>query len=74
MLSLKMRIIQGIYKKLKLKSPPKNIRPTKDSLKETIFNILRGYIKDAVVCDLFSGSGSLGFILLIVTLKHCARI
>ncbi len=59
-----MRIISGKYKgmKLNLKIPP-GVRPTTDSMKESIFNILanRLEIEGSVVLDLFSGSGSLGF-------------
>jgi 16S rRNA (guanine966-N2)-methyltransferase len=36
------------------------IRPTTDYLRESIFNILAGGVEDAVVLDLFAGSGSLG--------------
>jgi len=36
------------------------IRPTTDYLRESIFNILSGCMEDAVVLDLFAGTGSLG--------------
>ena len=36
------------------------IRPTTDYLRESIFNILAGGVEDAVVLDLFAGTGSLG--------------
>jgi 16S rRNA (guanine(966)-N(2))-methyltransferase RsmD len=36
------------------------IRPTSDYLKESIFSILGGSTEDAVVLDLFAGTGSLG--------------
>jgi 16S rRNA (guanine966-N2)-methyltransferase len=36
------------------------IRPTSDYLRESIFNILAGGVEDAVVLDLFAGTGSLG--------------
>ena len=54
-----MRIISGKFKSRKLKAP-KDIKPTKDSVKETIFNIIGGRIKNTVVLDLFAGSGTLG--------------
>jgi 16S rRNA (guanine966-N2)-methyltransferase len=54
-----MRIIAGKYKGRKLKKPPDEVRPTKDSLRETIFNILKETVADSVVLDLFSGSGAL---------------
>jgi 16S rRNA (guanine966-N2)-methyltransferase len=36
------------------------IRPTSDYLRGSIFNILAGEVEDAVVLDLFAGTGSLG--------------
>ncbi len=39
---------------------PKGIRPTKDNVKESLFNVLAADVKGACVLDLFSGSGSLG--------------
>jgi 16S rRNA (guanine966-N2)-methyltransferase len=54
-----MRIISGIYKGRKI-SIPKGIRPTRDNVKESVFNILSSRIKNARILDLFSGSGSLG--------------
>ncbi|UCG80487.1 MAG: 16S rRNA (guanine(966)-N(2))-methyltransferase RsmD [Desulfobacterales bacterium] len=36
------------------------IRPTTDYLRESIFNILAGGVENAVVLDLFAGTGSLG--------------
>ena len=35
-------------------------RPTLDRVKEALFNILQNYIKNAIVLDLFAGSGALG--------------
>ncbi len=56
-----MRINGGKYKGRKLKALPDNsIRPTSDKVKQAIFNILMHEITDAVVLDLFSGSGALG--------------
>lgn len=58
-----MRIISGIYRGRRLKSPPKGaeIRPTLDRVKESLFNILQGKFEGATVLDLFCGTGSLGF-------------
>ena len=39
---------------------PKGIRPTKDNVKESLFNVLAADIREARVLDLFSGSGALG--------------
>lgn len=56
-----MRIISGKYKGRHIISSKNNrIRPTTNRNKEFIFNILNGFVKDARVLDLFSGSGSLG--------------
>lgn len=56
-----MRIIAGDYKGRRLESPLDNkVRPTSDKVKEAMFSIIGNYIEDAVVCDLFAGSGSLG--------------
>jgi len=55
------RIIAGKYKGLILKAPKgKNTRPTIDRTKEALFSIILPYLKDAVVLDLFAGTGSLG--------------
>jgi N-acetylglutamate synthase/N-acetylornithine aminotransferase len=35
-------------------------RPTSDRVKESLFNIIAGYLADAYVLDLYSGTGNLG--------------
>tara|TARA_B100001121_G_scaffold106020_1_gene93745 strand:+ start:120 stop:686 length:567 start_codon:yes stop_codon:yes gene_type:complete len=62
-----MRIISGKFKGKKLFLPQdKSTRPLKDLVKESIFNLLahstqiKKKIEDALVLDLFSGSGSFG--------------
>jgi 16S rRNA (guanine966-N2)-methyltransferase len=56
-----MRIIAGAYKGRKLVAPTdRSVRPTPDRVKEALFSILMGRVEDAVVLDLFSGSGNLG--------------
>ncbi|MFA6011953.1 MAG: RsmD family RNA methyltransferase, partial [Desulfobacteraceae bacterium] len=56
-----MRIIGGMYKKKKLLSVPgMDTRPTADRLRETLFNILSYDVREAVVLDLFAGTGALG--------------
>lgn len=55
-----MRVISGRCKGRVLRSPNnKFIRPTSDKIKEFIFNYIGNVIEDAVVLDLFAGSGSL---------------
>lgn len=56
-----MRIISGKYKGKKLIGY--NIdgtRPTQDRVKESLFAMIQEYLVDAVVLDLFAGSGNLG--------------
>lgn len=56
-----MRIIAGKAKGRKL-IPPATMetRPTLDRVKEAMFSIILGYVPDAVVIDVFAGTGSLG--------------
>jgi 16S rRNA (guanine(966)-N(2))-methyltransferase RsmD len=56
-----MRIISGSARGTKLYSPKNDkIRPTADKIKESIFNILQPITPDALVLDLFAGSGGIG--------------
>lgn len=57
-----MRIIAGQYKGKKLKSlPHAQLKPIDDRVKEALFNILAPHIEGKTVCDLFAGSGAIGF-------------
>jgi 16S rRNA (guanine966-N2)-methyltransferase len=56
-----MRVITGTKKGKKLAMlDGNNVRPTSDRVKEAIFSIIQFDIQDAVVVDLFAGSGQLG--------------
>jgi 16S rRNA (guanine966-N2)-methyltransferase len=56
-----LRIISGTLRGKKLHPfQGIGIRPTSDRTREAIFNILSHRVQDAVVLDLFSGSGALG--------------
>ncbi|PRR84153.1 16S rRNA (guanine(966)-N(2))-methyltransferase RsmD [Clostridium vincentii] len=56
-----MRIIAGKARGRKLISPETmETRPTLDRVKEAMFSMAQGYILDAVVVDVFAGTGSLG--------------
>ena len=56
-----MRIISGYARGLRLKSPQgQAIRPTSDRAREALFNIINHRIQDALVLDLFAGTGALG--------------
>lgn len=56
-----MRVISGIAKGRRLRAPAGlSTRPVLDRLKQSLFDILAESVRDAVVLDLFAGSGSLG--------------
>jgi 16S rRNA (guanine966-N2)-methyltransferase len=56
------RIIAGALGSLQLKAAAKATRPTSDRVKESLFGKLdsMGAIEEAVVLDLFAGTGALG--------------
>jgi len=56
-----MRVISGIYKGKNIEGfNIDGTRPTMDRVKESMFASIQNYIKDAIVLDLFAGSGNLG--------------
>jgi 16S rRNA (guanine(966)-N(2))-methyltransferase RsmD len=56
-----LRVIAGDFRGKRLFSPDDHsIRPTSDKVKGAIFNMIGASVRDAVVVDFFSGSGSLG--------------
>jgi len=56
-----MRVIAGIYKGRRLKSPPSmQVRPTSDRLRETLFNVIAPRIEGVRFLDLCAGSGAVG--------------
>jgi len=56
-----MRIIAGTHRRLKIEAPEGlTTRPMTDRVRENLFNLLGGTVADAVVLDLFCGSGALG--------------
>ena len=56
-----MRVVAGKYRGKNLASPKdESVRPTTTRIKETLFNVLQGYVSGATVLDLFAGSGALG--------------
>jgi 16S rRNA (guanine966-N2)-methyltransferase len=57
-----VRIIAGEWRGRRLKVPEgKDLRPTPDRVRETLFNWLQPVIAGARCLDLFAGSGVLGF-------------
>mgnify|MGYP003377428958 CR=1 FL=1 len=56
-----MRVITGIARGRKLQTlPGLEVRPTSEAAKEAIFSILQNELENAMVLDLFAGSGQLG--------------
>ena len=56
-----MRIIGGEYRGRSIKQPPfKTVRPTKDRIREAVFNMIAEKVPGARVMDLFAGSGAYG--------------
>jgi 16S rRNA (guanine966-N2)-methyltransferase len=58
-----MRITTGLFKGKILKTPASDaVRPTSDRMRQAIFNILYQYglPQDAIVMDVFAGTGALG--------------
>ena len=73
-----MRIISGKFKGKKINLPvDKTTRPLRDLVKESIFNVIEHSnkininIKNSVILDLFSGSGSFGLEALSRGAKKC---
>lgn len=56
-----MRVIAGALRGKKLSQPSgRDIRPTSDKMRESVFNILGRRVQGARVLDLFAGTGALG--------------
>ncbi len=71
----KVRIIGGQWRSRVLSFPNlPELRPSKDSTRETLFNWIGQHTKNANCLDLFAGSGALGFEALSRGAKHCVLI
>jgi len=56
-----LRVIGGTAKGRHLRFPSnRKIRPTSSKVRESVFNILTPYVKNAMFLDLFAGSGAVG--------------
>ncbi len=56
-----LKVSAGKYKRFKIKTPnKKGIRPSQSKLRLHIFNYLADFVENAVVLDLFAGSGAFG--------------
>ena len=61
--TMSLKIIGGEYRSRKLEGPASedlSTRPYLQRVKESVFNILRGWFEDARVLDLFAGVGTMG--------------
>lgn len=57
-----MRIISGSRRGHKLHEfTGQDVRPTTDRVKESIFNLVQGYVPSSRVLDMYAGSGALSF-------------
>ncbi len=62
MRSNRVRIIGGVWRSRQIRfSPRKDLRPTADRVRETLFNWLGQDLTGKSCLDLFAGSGALGF-------------
>jgi 16S rRNA (guanine(966)-N(2))-methyltransferase RsmD len=67
-----VRIVAGDKKGFKLKTlKGLEVRPTLEQVKECIFNMIASEVADAVVADMFCGSGNLGLEALSRGAKKC---
>jgi len=55
-----MRIVAGAAKGRRLNVPAAGVRPTPDRVREALFSSLARQVVDAVMLDLFAGSGAVG--------------
>jgi 16S rRNA (guanine(966)-N(2))-methyltransferase RsmD len=56
-----VRIIAGEFRSRHLKPVPgRNVRPTSDRLRETLFNVLGAAVEGAVFVDAYAGTGAVG--------------
>src|SRR5918912_1277687 len=55
-----MRIIAGTARGTRLAPVPKNVRPTSERVRESVFNALGQFFDGGDVLDLYAGTGSLG--------------
>lgn len=70
-----MRVITGSARGRKLKTPSGyDVRPTTDSVKEAIFNIIQFDVEGRRVLDLFAGTGQMGIECLSRGARECVFV
>lgn len=69
-------IMGGEHRSRVLRTPPGTevTRPMTGRVKESIFNVLRGWFEDAVVLDLFAGVGTMGLEALSRGARHATMV
>ncbi|MDD4957569.1 MAG: 16S rRNA (guanine(966)-N(2))-methyltransferase RsmD [Candidatus Omnitrophica bacterium] len=57
-----LRIVGGEFRGRRIKRPVLgSVRPTKDRIREAVFNVIASDVPGSIVLDLFAGSGAYGF-------------
>jgi 16S rRNA (guanine966-N2)-methyltransferase len=70
-----MRVIAGEFRSRRLQSMPgTDVRPTSDKMRETLFNIIRDEVEDAVFVDAYAGTGAVGIEALSRGARHAVFI
>ncbi len=72
-----MRVVAGELRGRRIDAPPGNdTRPTTDKVREATFNALGSLdlVRDALVVDLYAGSGALGIEALSRGAAHCTFV
>jgi 16S rRNA (guanine966-N2)-methyltransferase len=68
------RIITGSAKNQRLEVPERGTRPMTDRVKSALFSMIQDFIPEALVLDLFAGTGALGIECLSRGSKKCIFI
>ncbi|MCC7143917.1 MAG: 16S rRNA (guanine(966)-N(2))-methyltransferase RsmD [Candidatus Eisenbacteria bacterium] len=55
-----MRIVSGVLGGRKLLSPPAEVRPTQDRVRQILFDIIGPTVAEGPLLDLYAGSGAMG--------------
>lgn len=70
-----MRIVAGTFKSRIINAPiGLTTRPSSDKTRQAIFNVIAPYIYEAIVLDVFAGSGALGLEAISRGAKHATFI
>jgi 16S rRNA (guanine966-N2)-methyltransferase len=69
-----LRVIAGNLKGRKLVAPPHETRPVTDRIKTIVFDLLREFIPNARILDLYAGSGAFGIEAISRGARHCTFV